>query len=263
MSQQKRKLPSRVKLDLILLFLCLNLWGYFLFFSPLFVIKNAQIQINGESKNENLVEEQIKNYFESAWFFSFYRKNYFLFSKNDLKEKLNENFFIKEVRAKKLFPNQMSVTIEMLTPAFTISLPYESLYIDSSGIVLEKYLNSTTTNEYSQKNLISITLNQDAELNIKDKIFSSDFLQFIKKIDDLFKEKVQGVKLIQFEAKEVNQNQGTIKAKLDLGYLLLTTAASPEHQIDNFVAIYKNKIEPQKRQFEYVDLRFGDKVYYK
>lgn len=262
--RRQNNVSKRMKLDVILLISCVVLWIYFLFFSPLFIFKKVDIQIENDFKEKELIKEQVTNYFNSAYFFSLYKKNYFLFSENKLKQNLSEFFFIKNIEAKKIFPNGLSIKIERIKPRFILNLPYETLYLDNDGIVLEKYLNSASNTVKFQNDMPLISVNQDSELNIKDVVFSKDFLEFIDKFYSLFKNQQQNLNIESFEAKDIRQSQGSLKVRIkNNGYLYLNTNSSPEYQLENFLTIYKEKIQPQNKVFEYIDLRFGDKVYIK
>lgn len=263
-SQQKKPISKRIKLNILLLFTCAILWLYFLFFSPFFMFKDISIQIEDDFREKKLIEEQINNYFKSSYFFSLHKKNYFFFNENKLKQELNKHFFVKNVRAEKSFPNHLLINVERIKPSFILNSPYEILYLDSSGVILEKVPKNNNVDINLAKNLPVILVHQDNELNIKDKIFSEDFLNFINKFFVLLKENKPNINIETFEAKNIEQTQGTIKIKLaNMGYLYLNTSLDPEQQLENFLTIYKEKIQPQNKQFEYIDLRFGDKIYIK
>lgn len=262
-AHQKKGVSKRIKIDIFLLILCCFFWTYFLFFSPFFAIKQINIAYGGEYKDKKLIEEQINTYFESANFFSLSRINYLLFSEQKLRLALNENFFIKSVNAQKNFPNQILVTVTRMEPKFILKTPYEIAYLDSSGIILEKEAPNASSTAITNR-LPTLIIGQDSELNIKEKVFNEEFLQFIDKFESLFFEKKFGLEIDSFEVKDTKQIQGTVKVKLkNSGLLYINDSLPPENQIENFATVYKEKIKPQNKAFEYLDLRFGDKVYIK
>ncbi len=261
--RDQNKSSKRIKVDVVLLFLSLCFWAYFLFFSPFFTLKMI-IRAESDFKEKKLIDELLNNYFDSAYFFSLTKNNYFLFSETKLKKEFNNYFFIKNIEVQKKFPNQLVLHVGRTEPNFMLKMPYEIIFLDAGGMVLEKYSNSASSTLNFQNNFPVILTNQDDSINIQDKIFSQEFLNFIEKFYVLTAQQPYNFNIEYFEAKNITQTDGSLIARLkDLGALYLNTSLTPEQQLENFLVLYKEKIQPQNKQFEYVDLRFGDKVYYK
>lgn len=223
---------------------------YFVFFHPLFQIEKIEFEDNEkteDTKIENFIREKT-----STRIFFLESESIFLAISNQIRLGVLDNFpIIEDVKIEKIFPNKIKITTKE-REAFAIWCKMVKrdtcYYINNNGIIFEKV--------------------KDPKKNLMYFIKSENFSLGEVAID---KEKLKNIVFINNELlkSDININyfyiesENKIKAYVMGGWFILFSGEKIERQIENFNLMI-NEIEKQdEKSLKYIDLRFGDRIFYK
>lgn len=128
--KQKREKRFRIiKIFLKILILIAIVIGIilFLFISPIFNIKNINIQGNKKVKSEEI----------SSLSKLTIEENIFRFSSSEVEKNVKENAYIDTVEIKRKIPNTVEITVSERTPKYQLEYGNAFVYIDINGYILE------------------------------------------------------------------------------------------------------------------------------
>ncbi|MEK7203153.1 MAG: FtsQ-type POTRA domain-containing protein [Patescibacteria group bacterium] len=243
---------------------------YFIFYSDFFEVKNIDV-----SGNKNIITEEIieiaERQIEKRRFFIFSQRNFFMFNGTQLEDIIAERFFLEKVKVKKILSNKIKIEIfERSTSVVWISRS-RAYYIDPEGLVISMVVDKDITKEtiadqvaiYRHQiiayNLPYIYDVEGREVEVGKKIASPRLVSFI--IDLVGKLP----KALSYEISYYNYNAQSreIAAVTAEGWQIKFSFDSDlETQIDNLSLLLKEKIKNTK-QLDYIDLRFGERIFYK
>jgi len=249
------------------------------------IISPNQIQFIKKAEIKKIIDEQIK---ESSILFP--QNNIFAFSKNKLKRRLEKDPRIKEIKVLKKIPNQIRVVItEDKIAALLIVYGGKNYFLNDKGIIIssfnkEKYF---TTQDSLQNSINSLIINQNpSQINSDNQSQNRSFYNFPVIYDQtnfsyqspemrrniLFALKLTKLGFlnnkIHFENIKITKKQGvtTIEALSNrnwLAYFLPFTDPEIKNTFDSQVRnldLALQKIGDSK--IKYIDLRFGNYLYY-
>jgi hypothetical protein len=289
--KKERELGTlRFKISLILLFLTISAWFWFIFYIPYFTIQNLDFTGTEKSLAEK-INITLKGELDSHKIFVLNKSNYFIFDEVSFKQKLNEMFMLSDLEIIKKFPDAISIqakekTTSLVLLAYNKDGIYDAYYVDYHGMVIDilkdaerSYVPANSADRpdpdapmtsstskiaisesiASQMPLVEVK-NITNAINARTSVFNDSQVSTIMEIyDNLNKE---GVAPDVFILEDLKDTKITIKTKI--GFLIyMTTEDTVQNQIDNLKIILKEKIGEDKTKLQYIDLRFGDKVYIK
>mgnify|MGYP001293312400 CR=1 FL=1 len=292
---KKRCLYCLVTGSIVLIFLI-----YLVFFTQIFVIKN--IKINGLSRiNQEEIEKIVQDQVDSGKTFVFPQKNVVFFNKQELIEKMNVYNFSK-LDVKKGPFSGIKINIEEREIAYILEEGSTFYYLDNqANLVLEQKVCSDIENseniEVNQDNLASTSqetleniekrlLEAENEcLKLKENILKDNFnpiienietsslINFEKKQAKISKEYLDFTKKLyndlgiesDFRAKKfvIDESRDTIKVKLYNDVLVFFSLKDDyDTQIRRFMML-RNEYRDKLKGVEYIDIRYGDKIYFR
>ncbi len=212
---------------------------YFFLFSSYFKIEN--VYIVGAEELEPQVSEIIQKRLTQ-------KSNIFLFSDGAAKAEIADNFSIfNKVEIEKGFPDALKVELVKREPVIICSSLGDQFLIDADGIAFKA--------EEEVGNLPTVEKNID--LKVTDKVFSSEFVSFVKELWENFPAKTH----LKIEKILVPETDFVIDVYTDRSWrAIFDTTKNCTKQLDN-LALILPEIGDQK--IEYVDLRLEEKIYYK
>lgn len=232
-----------------------------LFYLPKFRIRN--IAIEGDSPQKNEIEEKIRKNLRQKFLLILPADNFFLFRKNyNASQILKDIPPIKSVNFNRKFPDSLSanfekrkkvglwchaVSSEMLSP----NLCY---FIDEEGIVFEKALQSESSTPpiVFQKAGFSVEEVSLGNSVIKKELLQS-FLKFLKNAESA----------LQLKGQKITLEKDIYKIYFeDAWFAFLDAETDFEKAFENLKIILTSDIS-SKSNFEYIDLRFANKVFLK
>ena len=219
---------------------------YFLFFSPVFKIKEIQVDGNKEIPTEEILKVT-DNVLSSGG------KNFFWHDNKKIQEEILRLFpIIVEVKVKAGFPDKLTLEIK---ERGTVALFFgEGRYfaIDEGGIVFKE--------AKSDNALVKIT---DQQKNfppvLGEKIIEKDLLDKILEINKKITEELK-IKIIECN---ILADRLVVKTSEDWN-IYFDSEKEAEWQITKLKMVLEREIPSDKRKtLDYVELRFGNYTYYK
>ncbi|MFH1997722.1 MAG: FtsQ-type POTRA domain-containing protein [Patescibacteria group bacterium] len=267
---KKNYLSLRLKIILscIIIFILAMVW--FFCFSNVFKIK--KVNINGltqipQHEIQNLIQQQIeKNYLILAS-----QNNLILFSANQAIEVLEKKYCFKQIIIKKNLPDQLIINIQENPYAFIWrekDLPAEQVgkyYLVSANhcvineinpldIQLEKY-----PIIYNETEVKIIKFTSQVFINI-DHNYTEYVIELFKQFNNN-QDKKDNLKIEKFI---IDQDINTIKMVILNGpQIYFNVKEDLMKQINKFIAIKNQLLKNNFWDIDYIDLKYGDKVYYK
>lgn len=254
--QQKAPGAMRFKISLICLFLTILAWFGFILYAPYFTIQNLDF-----SGTDNFLAEKInialKGEFESHKLFILNKSNYFIFDEIGFKQKLEEMFMLSELEITKKFPNVLSVNAKKKTTSLVLVFNNEAYFVDYNGMVIDVLKNlENITGQIPRIILKNTNTALNARINIFTKKQVSDYMEIYEKLDK------EGVAMDSIILEDIKNTKITIRTK-DGFLIYMTSEDSVQNQIDNLRIILKEKIGDDRTNLQYIDLRFGVRIFYK
>lgn len=236
-------LKSRAFWLFVLFLLFLGTASYFLFFTDYLKIKN--IDISGNSRISSNEIAGIANQELSSNFLGVIPKNILLADLKKIDDEIIRKFpLVSKADVKRKLFNSLSVNIEERTAVALWCKDQDCFSIDKEGVVFEKGGES------------SFIIRENNDINIGENVISEDSLKNILEIYN---------KVREVSIKEISiSDAGKITAKTSYGWNIYFSEGDIASQIVNLNLVLENKIPPESRgNLEYIDLRFGNKVFYK
>ena len=263
--QKKRKKIRRVSLKFkLLVFLAVALVagiGWLLFFNRYFFIDN--IIING-SKNiaEGKIYEIIEGRLQTRRLLFLPQKNIFVFSKRQAKKEILKNFFVADLKINKKLPRTLKISFNENTPVAVWAEGDAYYYIDNNLVVLSPVDNLELTGQLLIFKNVSVNMEIKTEGLTKKVGVGEKYAQACLNLTS----KLKAAGLDAESICEINKPDGEVRFNLKAGgtKLRFNVDEDIEKQLEKLKVLLSEKIsKDQLTKLEYIDLRFGDKVYYK
>lgn len=224
---------------------------YLICFASFFQVEGIEIlgskEISAE-KIKSLVEKRVQ-----TKVLSFSSKSIFLIPfKKIEKDILTEFPPIQKIDFDRDFPDRLIVSVEQRKPVAVFLQKKNHFLMDPQGVIFKRIEQGKTSQFLKVKNL---TLRKEAKLG--DQVVDSKELSQILQIDPQLED------LDILSAEIVNEQR--VNFKTSLGWeIYISLKEDISQQIFNLETVLKEKISPEERkELEYIDLRFGNRVYYK
>ncbi len=276
----KRKKPFyRSRLfwfSLLASFLFLGI-SYLLFFSSVFQIEEIEITGNEKVKSERIEERivpflghvfQVDPFFEGVgpWRIFDTRSILLLAGKKIEKEVIEVFPRVGRVRVKRHFPDKVVLEIEERVPFAEIcERSGRCFVVDESSVAFEE---SASVKEEKgegvkvlevEKEELTVKLEEEKSVNLGEGAMKPSYLQVIRKIKTGVEEDTG------FKVKDIYYSGERVNVETERGVkLYFNLERSAEDQLLNLSLVLKEKISAEElMELEYIDLRFGNRVYYK
>ena len=228
---------------------------WLVYFSQFFIIKN--INISGLNKiNEegirSIINEQIDK--KASWLNP--QNNLLFLQTHNIDEIFENEYRFQEISIKKRFPHSLTLEVKEKTLTAIWQEKNKYYYLDDQGCVLgEAEVSDIDGDKYPIIDNIS-----DLEI-IDGKIGPES--SFIPSAAELFKKIPEKIPEISIAMFSVDNEIDSICAVLASGpKIIFNTKDSIDKQLERLATIKKEKIGDDFNSKKYIDLRFGDKIYY-
>lgn len=254
--------------------------SYVFLFLDYWKISSASIRTDNEIYREK-VENIIDNSLNSTVFNILSGDNYFLFNSGGVEEKIANELLVKDLEVQKKLPNKLIVNFQEIDPAYIWIQDNKYYNIDEGGMVLDEIISVQQIEpvdeieeqefdideikkflQHSTANLdLPIIYNESgAELNTRDYISDKDIFQSINDLNSKLKRHINTEVVLY---KVDIQNFKKIEVITEPGWKIYFDAENDlSEQLENLYSIMQNTFK-ETQPTEYIDLRYGNKVYYK
>ena len=236
----------------IFILVIIGIFFYFVFFAQIFQIKGFQISGNEKVQKgdlEILLLEKV-----NRKIVTFPTESIFLVNLPDIEKTILEKFpQISQVHLKREFPDALTLDTRERKPLYIFcknSGPCFSL--DEKRIIFEEVSGM-------EELFLKIKDMKTQEIKLGGNVVTEELLNGIREIEVKLKEKVEIPlkEVILFEEKIEVQTVQDFK-------IFFNPKENISRQIQKLILTLENEIPKEKREnLEYIDLRFGSKVYYK
>jgi len=224
---------------------------YLVCFYSFFQIKNIEISGNQKISTQDLKNLAENNLSKKILFLP--SKSIFLVDLNKIEKEILDKFPpIKKVYFEKKFPDKLTILINERQPAAILEENEKYYFIDNEGILFE---------EITEKGSWLIIKNSTSSQEVKlgEKILEQEKLSDILEIKSGLKDLDIKVEFAEI----VNEKRVDVRT-LDGWSIYFNLEDDISQQIFYLKTVLKEKISPEERRnLEYVDLRFGNQIYYR
>lgn len=245
----------RNRVGLSVLVVVLLFWAYTLFLTPFFSIQS--VKISGLNKIQpQEIESRIAEFLAQKQWGIFARGNIFLFQSNSIASYFQYDARIATIQAQKNYwQRSLTVTIEERVPMYILSLPDRAFAIDKEGIAL-----IPLSVPVPQGTLPIIFDKRERTAALGKKIITDTEIAFFNRLNN---ELSRIAPFTSITIGEPSPEAVTFATQEGWG-LYLNLTDNPEAQFERLRVLLTLKIKPEKRKkLQYIDLRFGERVYYK
>lgn len=252
---KKEKNALKKKILVVCLFLIfisiLSTLIYFLFF-PKFQI--SEVIITGINKiSREKFEKIVNDYRNSRNLLIFSNNNYFVFSGKKLQQKIGKSYLLEDIEIKKIYPNIIIIKVIEKNASLVWQTSTQCFNLDDSGVAIE-YCDEKSTNFIKIRNLGEQTL------KIGEQAINQKTLDYLMQCQEKFKDLIS---ISFFEINPAEKNQITIKTTTGFDVYLNQELTVAEQYYRLFSLFNDQDIKKNLATFQYFDLRFGEKIYYK
>lgn len=225
------------------------------YFSPVFRLK--KIEVRGPEKiSVAEVESMAWNQAEKKRLLLAKQQNIFIFDEEKLAQELNSKYALGELKINKILPSKVIISLKEKN--------YSSVWHESDKYYLicteDKSATEIDPLEVKDKNMPLIENLGDAKI-FDNKIFGEEgrvdyILHLLPKLKD-------GQKKFEIEKFTIdNKEAGTIKVVIKGPVLLFNLKEDMDKQLTKLYAVINEKLKEDFTKKSYIDLRYGDKIYY-
>lgn len=268
---QKKKKQRPINKKIIALVLLLIIFGSFFYFFKTqgFIITSIEVVGNITIPTLDIQERMIEQMSQKR-FFLFDQKYLFFFNTPKALQLIEKQFSFKKLSIKKKYPHTIKVEIEERKPYAVFEQKTGALYIDEEGVIIsyisDKGLQEENFSHYDilrhkliYKNLPIIQTKENFNTDIHTKPLDQKNFYSIKKIiHEMFSQSSFTINFFEYNKMERTLHAvsaDNIKMYFDLDGMI-------DQQIQKLRIILANK-EEVGNIHEYIDLRYGDKVFFK
>jgi cell division septal protein FtsQ len=229
----------------------------FWFFLASPVWRLNQVTINGLTRAPfETVEGVIWNATDQDSWLGLSRRNIFLFDTETVCQQLIDTYNLTDCEISKKFLHELVVTGFERPYAFIWQEKNDIFYASSDGYIIK---DQKVTEEDKGKYFILENKNPDSLIGQDNKInVNSDYLGFAFKLSELITHNRE----LSLEKFMIDWEFNTLKVKFKDGpEVYFNTRDQADTQLDRLLLVKKEKIKDNFSKTEYIDLRYGDKIF--
>lgn len=249
---QPVKAVKKITLIFALTILFFGAWA--ILFSGWFKVKEIQVADNLNVPSEKAVS-LVRNYLNGRFLLVVPLDNWLAVSKNDIKDLLFSRYQLRNVSVNRRV-GKLIIKLDEKTYNYIWQEGESYYYINDLGEIILTKLSPLP--DYPVIVNATSTIRLDEKINVDQKVLS-----FAGELDSLLKNDNHGLSSRTFVFDNL---ANTLKIKLTQGpYLLFNIRLSPLDQLKKLDAIRRQELSDGAKfnSLEYLDLRFGDRIFYK
>lgn len=253
----------------ILFFAAIGFVCYMLF-SPKFQIGSISIEGNSFAKTEEL-NSRVQNFIKQRIFFIIPQSNILLISKKKLEKELYNNYHFENITIFKNLPSTLEIKVKEKEAVLVWIDDNGQYYIDKKGFAFQQVPIAATVQNISEKtslirsdatlaNIPKVSSGGYGVAELGKDILSENEVGFIIDIDNKLSQETS-FEILQYEV--LNPTMVDIAAITQYGWQIrFKTDGDINEQIAALNLVLSDKID-SLQNLNYIDLRFGSRVFYK
>lgn len=251
----KDKKPGAWRWWLLISFLFVGFFVWLFFIAPFWSIK--KIEINGLTRlPSNELEKIIYEQAGLKRWLIFNQNNIFSFQKSAAEAKIIDNFNFSGIEIKKKLPTTIIINVQERPYSFILQEGSNLFYASADAFVIKEQV---VSEDDKKKYFILENKTGTSLINEKNKInINNLYLNFIIRLND----ELTKHREILVEKNIIDQEYNTVKVKIVDGPLIYFNVNSDiNKQIDYLLLVKKEKIGDNFSKTNYIDLRYGEKIF--
>lgn len=253
----KNSRGSKIKLwrkKIVLFFLLATIFGWiwFLFYSPYFKIEKIEI-LGLEKIDKNEIKAIVDWQISRPRFLIFRQENLFLFNKEDLSKNIKTKYIFDNLTIEKNSPNSLIIRLKEKASKIIWIANNKNYNVDLEGTAV-----SETSTSNSEIALPIVYDESNKEVVIGEKLLGKEQVQAVCELSEKISQ-IANVEIVFYKI----TTEKELRAVTKEGWYILFNGKDVESQLLKLNLILKEKIKDQRKNLEYIDLRFEDRVYYK
>jgi cell division septal protein FtsQ len=281
--------PKTISLKPYLYFLLISLaifgCSYFFLIFDYWHINSIVIETKNQAYREK-AEELIHSALDSKVLKVLNGSNYFLFNSDDIKTKIENELLVKNLEIDKQIPNKVVVNFNEIVPSY-IWIQGEKFYnVDEDGMILDEIISlqhefvrieddadDESNDGFSIKKIKKFLQNSDADLYLpiiydesglmlkrREFIKNNEVFQFVSDLNSKITHNIE-IDIILYKINTDNFKR--VEIVTESGWkIFFSTDNDLSQQYENLYTLMQETFKNSEPS-EYIDLRYGNKVYYK
>jgi len=245
--------------------------SYIILFSSVFSIDNIEI-VGAKNSDALEIQKSIEKQMQSKRFFIFSQNNILFFNTKEAEQGIGGTFSLNEIGIRKKFLHSLEIHIQEKKASLVLLSNSRGYYIDEEGRVIAEInqQNIEKTNFQNYDILRHKYISEDIPILIHpsgkpiqagDEVIQKKFLEKILNADNAINTK-STIEILNYE---LHLDDFSLHAKTADGwniYFSMHEADDIQQQVEKLILLYDTQIDTT-RTLDYIDLRFGDKVFFK
>ncbi|MFA5318110.1 MAG: FtsQ-type POTRA domain-containing protein [Patescibacteria group bacterium] len=257
-----RRISWKVKILIFLIVLAAGFLGWLLFFNRYFEIENVIVE-GGQRIEDYKIYNIIGDQTQENRFFFFNQSNIFSFSKRQAKKEILNNYFVDDLKIDKKLPRTIKVIFSERQPAAVWCEEEKYYYVDENlNILLQIDSLDVNVGDYIiLKNAEQKTAIEKGGSGKKVAIGEEYLKACLNLASEALANKIEIDRICKINEKEITVSLNIINNGPEIFFNIEEDLGL---QLKKLKALIAEKLKGERlRQLEYIDLRFGEKVYYK
>jgi len=234
-----------------------------------FEIKTINVQGN-KFISQNEIRQIVLTQTEKSRFIVFSQKNLIFFNKSSLRRNLSHKYYFDELNISKQYWNTINISVTEKPTTLIYITNQEKYYLDANGNVINKYepgVNDTVVENngvqivrpLSEISGLPVVVNNNTPAEVGNQILNKENVSFILNVDKKIKDSAD-FKIKQYQIDDNNAND--LMVLTDQGWeIRFSLKDQYSSQIKLLFMILNDKVK-DRSTLHYIDLRFGDKIFY-
>jgi cell division septal protein FtsQ len=245
---------GRYKIYLISGLLVLIVLIYGVLSSPLFLLTNIEVKGNIKITEQEINDLVNQQFAEKVWWL-FNQQNYWLFNANELSQKLKQNYNLFSTEITKPGFHTLHINLQEQTASLILQIGESFYHLDYKGAAFEQ-INAA---DAVQTALPIVIVNTSATVAINSSPLDSNMQDFLLTLNRRLIQQNIGVK--NYVLDSVTDREVKVQTT-DGYYILFDIRQDVASQTNNLKLLLQDKIKDPKN-LQYIDLRFGERIFYK
>jgi hypothetical protein len=239
-----------------------------LIYSPLFTIKNIIINNAPSIETEQRIKQIVTNIIQEKKISLFPQSSLLFFNTIDAQNTINKEFYIEGLNFVRHWPNVLRISAPQ---GVTVAVWYTPASIDNKNEIGESvYLlnkngalvQQLSPNAVVDNELIAIKETKFAVHQLGEQVVTQKIAEFINNLNNAWRQELPQLTLdyIKFDSSAIPTLQIYTK---DQWYVSFSSQEDALLQVVALKRLLDDKIKGDTSKLEYIDVRFGTKLYYK